>query len=1374
MMCLVAGGISASAEAASVGPITSLTYSNFTNFFLSMFDPAQVNTNSRPVSILVTGGGPTNGTTSAQVTNIFNALNTASTNGQTTIIYSNSAIFYTTNNPSNFVSSSLLGSAAYSNSIIFYPTNNPSNFISSATVVAATNQIVTDGKNWGNKVGVLQMSPVGGNNYFTDMQGATSQFPGQLGVSSSGGGGSRYTYLWGSTNNDTGTGSNFWQQAISFPGQLVESGNSYWPYSLPGANRGQDHTTFYFLYGSNASTLEAAYPDGSNTFNTVYQPYVRTIAGNPWIGFAGFGAQITDTNSSLVDWDGILLTNANGTKLYRDQYGAQWGRISAAYRVGITNEAGSIQSPLFSQPNLPVYISVNSKRTIDAGSAQIPLGVYWATNIDDSIFSIPFNVANVFDIRQSSWQNAFIVHSGSGNVGVRNTLTVTNNVVIGTPTGGDTSAGLNVNSNASFNTIAGTSSSWTFDGAGTRRFGIVQKNGQYTKLEHGSGSPFIIALSSDTDLQNAPNTASQTTEFIATNGTVIIPVPLGLPSLSPSVLLRLDNNTNVAAVTIGANLSFDGTTLSATGGGGGTGLTNVFDSNFTSIGGTNIHLAGSLNLTNAFIAKLTNTSVAAFPFLLPSSLLRLDSNTNLAVVTIGSGLSFDGTTLTGTGGGGTGLTNTFDPTQFTLVSGTNVHITNGASVTNLAVQGGETITGTLTNTGAANFASAIAGVTSGGYWYSSPGSAGSDNFVAGKTDNTLSSGVDRGVIGGGEQNTIGTGADDNVISGGQANTIGLGGVNGVTHSFISGGYGNIISNRSAAGNGYEGITGGYSNYIGPNAFFSIILGGASNIVTGANSLAAGQRAKTLHAGTFTWADSQASDYSSAANDTFNIRAQGGINLIGPASSSSLTVTNLTNTANFYAANSSLIVSNIVANGGQTNAGALGLTSIDRLKLLRTDNNTNVASVIIGSGISFDGTTISSTATGLTNTFDSNFIILGGTNIHLNTNLVITNFIASLNANATWAPYQFTNSVNTNRVLVTSNAVVHSERGYIGTNIQNGFNATNYTPTDATTRLQNSPAYALYANTISNTTPIGMGFGLVAIASTNNIGLDSRLMLVRQTNSEVNTNWIEMASFYANGNASIAGVLTNSGIQGNVLNTNFISGQVYTNTSGAIQVVSSSAVLGVAAVSGNSVMALESSGNQTNFSAMSTLITSIAMNYTNLLALTVRPNDTYTFTNRSTGAGNTASIFGGQILTPGSYTYTNTVSSGGGSGIGNTTTFTTNGVISGNTNYVIDCRGTTTGTNWVIKSWLVLTTNAYVTLTNLPAYQATNTVDIQIQFKQDSIGQHTVDFNTNQINFPFNQYSPMYSNANYRSHIALQMNLDTATNFSGMQVDGFLK
>lgn len=58
-----------------------------------------------------------------------------------------------------------------------------------------------------------------------------------------------------------------------------------------------------------------------------------------------------------------------------------------------------------------------------------------------------------------------------------------------------------------------------------------------------------------------------------------------------SSILRLDSNTNLATVTVGANLSFDGTTLSATGGGGGG--TNFPNVNLL-VGNTNLVLSAGV------------------------------------------------------------------------------------------------------------------------------------------------------------------------------------------------------------------------------------------------------------------------------------------------------------------------------------------------------------------------------------------------------------------------------------------------------------------------------------------------------------------------------------------------------------------------------------------------------------------------------------------------------------------------------------------------------------------------------------------------------------------------------------------------------------
>lgn len=99
----------------------------------------------------------------------------------------------------------------------------------------------------------------------------------------------------------------------------------------------------------------------------------------------------------------------------------------------------------------------------------------------------------------------------------------------------------------------------------------------------------------------------------------------------------------------------------------------------------------------------------------------------------------------------------------------------------------------------------------------------------------------------------------------------------------------------------------------------------------------------------------------------------------------------------------------------------------------------------------------------------------------------------------------------------------------------------------------------------------------------------------------------------------------------LVNTNFISGTLYTNQTGRPILVQVNATLTVAAVAGNSIMALEALGNNTNKVSMSTLLTSIAMSYTNMLSMWITNGGQYTFTNRSTGAGNSSGIIGGQYM-----------------------------------------------------------------------------------------------------------------------------------------------
>jgi len=54
--------------------------------------------------------------------------------------------------------------------------------------------------------------------------------------------------------------------------------------------------------------------------------------------------------------------------------------------------------------------------------------------------------------------------------------------------------------------------------------------------------------------------------------------------------------------------------------------------------------------------------------------------------------------------------------------------------------------------------------------------------------------------------------------------------------------------------------------------------GNLSVASGNFSLAAGRRAKANHPGAFVWADSQNTDFSSATDDTFNVRASGGLHV----------------------------------------------------------------------------------------------------------------------------------------------------------------------------------------------------------------------------------------------------------------------------------------------------------------------------------------------------------------------------------------------------------------------------------------------------------------------------------------------------------------
>jgi formylglycine-generating enzyme required for sulfatase activity len=165
-------------------------------------------------------------------------------------------------------------------------------------------------------------------------------------------------------------------------------------------------------------------------------------------------------------------------------------------------------------------------------------------------------------------------------------------------------------------------------------------------------------------------------------------------------------------------------------------------------------------------------------------------------------------------------------------------------------------------------------------------------------------------IGGGIQNTsraaysVVGGGTLNTASGGDA-TVGGGNVNTAsgTDSTVSGGYNNTAGNFSTVGGGYQNnargmtfgdatVSGGTGNNatndfstVGGGQYnlaggpYATVPGGSANHAMGKYSLAAGQQAQATNQGAFVWADSQNATFASTNNDSFNIRAAGGLRLV---------------------------------------------------------------------------------------------------------------------------------------------------------------------------------------------------------------------------------------------------------------------------------------------------------------------------------------------------------------------------------------------------------------------------------------------------------------------------------------------------------------
>jgi hypothetical protein len=399
-----------------------------------------------------------------------------------------------------------------------------------ATVVAKIGGIaaITAITNDANLRGVqtAQMSASGGGNELTDMFTWANLFDGQFGIAESGGG----TSLWVSRGGP-GTGTNVWGYPLDVLGGFDYIGNPFW-YDIPKSGN-LTSLQISWAYGPTASRLTSAYV-GGNTNGPTIQPVLNLSDGNPFNGAGGFNITASFTNPALGS---LIGTNADGIKIYKPPFGFQCIELGDAYNAlrSATGNAGAEaqQAPgdIIILNGLPFYISVNGSRTGDTINGQIPLVNLDFRNPNDIRFRLPLQTANVWANTNANWLDSFYVDESTGAVAASNgqftaksLFSLAGGSITLTGPGGDGPGyGLIINSNASFNSLAGVASAWSFDGAASHRLGFWQKPGQYTKLAHGSGTPLILTMNTSGSDLLANQTGNQTDELtIDVNHNVII------------------------------------------------------------------------------------------------------------------------------------------------------------------------------------------------------------------------------------------------------------------------------------------------------------------------------------------------------------------------------------------------------------------------------------------------------------------------------------------------------------------------------------------------------------------------------------------------------------------------------------------------------------------------------------------------------------------------------------------------------------------------------------------------------------------------------------------------------------------------------------
>lgn len=346
------------------------------------------------------------------------------------------------------------------------------------------------------------------------------------------------------------------------------------------------------------------------------------------------------------------------------------------------------------------------------------------------------------------------------------------------------------------------------------------------------------------------------------------------------------------------------------------------DAAYWNLLGNNIVAGNFLGTLNNFALELRANNATA---------LRLQPNATSPNVIGGAGANsvLAGAAGATIGGGGQASAPNRVTRDFGTVAGGSQNTVSGV----FATIGGGTTNAILPGAGSADPAVKYATI-GGGWgnavqdWASTIGGGGWNTNYPGAYQATIAGGYGNSIqsryssIGGGSQNRIGWEESyASTISGGFGNTItnaygaGVGGGMGNTildfsnGGTVAGGFNNLL--LPGANNGTVG--GGYGNIV--CAPYATVPGGYSNTACGWFGLAAGQRAKAFHTGSFVWADATPADFASTASNQFLVRAVGGVGINKNAPTSALDV-NGTVTATAF----------VGSGGGLTGLDASAITS----------------------------------------------------------------------------------------------------------------------------------------------------------------------------------------------------------------------------------------------------------------------------------------------------------------------------------------------------------------------------------------------------------------------------------------------------------------